>query len=248
MVSWSSKHETETRTYGIDWSARIGLNTIATIGFEVTQGTVVLTGQSFLNKVASVVVSGGVEGECAEILCRMTDSLGTEYITSVMLSIRDWDDLDNEASTSSKRQIVEMAFEWIGLPGYTFDASADEMASALRRLDTLMATDQIAGLRLNYNFPAGIGKSDPDEPSGIPDYAVLGISGQLAILVSPGIGKTISREALAGFSTSLRDLRAKAICVPQMTWAGGTPSGAGNSRRLSYNLTYMRGESSVVCC
>lgn len=48
----------------------------------------------------------------------------------------------------TKRDIVAMAFEEIGLAGYVFDLQPQQLEGALRRLDSMMATWNGKGLRL----------------------------------------------------------------------------------------------------
>jgi hypothetical protein len=48
----------------------------------------------------------------------------------------------------SKRQFVEAAFEEIGLASYVFDLQPEQIDSACRRLDTMMAQWNAVGIRL----------------------------------------------------------------------------------------------------
>jgi hypothetical protein len=247
LLTWPAKQQTETRTYGVDWSSRLNGAFISSVLFTVINGSVAIVAQSFTNTIASATVSGGINGECAELLCHIVDSNGIKYDAPITLAIRDWGDLGDQASTTTKRQIIEMAFEECGLPGYSFDASADEMSSAIRRLDALMAIDEISGMRLGYNFPAGIGKSDPDNMTGIPDYAVLAIAGQLASRIAPGLGKKLSQDQVRAFGQSFTNLQAKSLCIKEVLWPSGTPSGAGNKSTLA--SSYMRNDADIVeCC
>jgi len=72
----------------------------------------------------------------------------------------------------SKRQLIDAAFEELALAGYTFDIDPDEQLSALRRLDSMMATwgGPGIGIRIGYNATidrrTAIQTSNPAFPTG----------------------------------------------------------------------------------
>jgi len=71
----------------------------------------------------------------------------------------------------SKRQFVTAAFEEIGLASYVFDLNPEQMESALRRLDAMMADWNAKGIRLGYPLPSSPQNSDLDEQTNVPDSA-----------------------------------------------------------------------------
>ena len=52
-----------------------------------------------------------------------------------------------------KRQFISAAFEEIGLASYVFDLQPEQLQSALRRLDAMMADWNAKGIRLGYPAP-----------------------------------------------------------------------------------------------
>ena len=48
----------------------------------------------------------------------------------------------------TKRQYIEQAFEEVGLAAYVFDLTPEQLQSALRKLDAMMAEWNAKGLRL----------------------------------------------------------------------------------------------------
>mgnify|MGYP003525752305 CR=1 FL=1 len=52
----------------------------------------------------------------------------------------------------TKRQFVTQAFEEIGLAAYVFDLTPEQLQSALRRLDSMMASWNAKGIRLGYQI------------------------------------------------------------------------------------------------
>jgi len=64
----------------------------------------------------------------------------------------------------SKRQFVEAAFEEVGLAAYVFDLQPQQLESALRRLDAMMAEWNAKGIRLGYPLPGSPQNSDINAP------------------------------------------------------------------------------------
>ena len=71
----------------------------------------------------------------------------------------------------TKRQFITQAFEEIGLAAYVFDLTPDQLDSALRRMDAMVAGWNANGVRINYPLPNNPEDSDIDQPSGVPDFA-----------------------------------------------------------------------------
>jgi hypothetical protein len=71
----------------------------------------------------------------------------------------------------TKRQFVDAAFEEIGLASYVFDLTTEELASALRRLDAMMAQWNAKGIRLGYPLPTLAANSSLFSNSEVPDAA-----------------------------------------------------------------------------
>ena len=53
----------------------------------------------------------------------------------------------------TKRQFIEQAFEEIGLAAYVFDLTPEQLQSALRRLDAMMAGWNTNGIRIGWPMP-----------------------------------------------------------------------------------------------
>ncbi len=136
--------------------------------------------------------------------------------------------LKHEPRTSTKRQIVDMAYEECAMAGYEFDVTPEELQSALRRLDALMAEWQATGLRLAYNFPASIGTGNLDDWSGVPD-AALDISAKyLAMRIAPRMNKGLGAEARQARAAGMVALRTLCAVPVERRLSVNTPYGAGN--------------------
>jgi hypothetical protein len=129
----------------------------------------------------------------------------------------------------TKRQIVENAFEEIGLAGYAFDLQPEQLQAALRRLDTMMATWNAQGIRIGYPLPSSPGTSDLDASTGVPDAAVEAIVGNLAVRIAPLFGKTVSPDTKASARRAYNALLRWASEIPEMDLDRmSIPAGAGS--------------------
>lgn len=141
--------------------------------------------------------------------------------------------------SSTKRQIVEMAYEECSLAGYEFNLTPEETFSGLRKLDAMMAEWTVSSRDLGYNMPTTFGGGDLDEASGIPDAAISGTAISLAMAIAPAMAKVMSAETRSRLSISMTVIRAMCAKVPRsQKWARSTVAGAGN-RRYYYGSAFM---------
>lgn len=129
----------------------------------------------------------------------------------------------------TKRQIVEEAYEEIGLAAYTFDLQPEQLQSALRRLDRMMATWNGQGIRIGYPLPSSPGTSDLDQSTDVTDMALEAIVGNLAIRLAPLFGKTVSPDTKAAARKAYNTLLNLASSIPERVLDHtAIPAGEGN--------------------
>lgn len=128
----------------------------------------------------------------------------------------------------TKRQLIEEAFTELALQGYEFDISPEEQNTALRRLDTMMATWEGKGIRVGYLFPSGPDDSDPDSASGLPDSAVETVYLNLAIRLAAGFGKQLNPTTQQTARDGYDALLWRAAMPREQQMPNTLPRGAGN--------------------
>lgn len=127
----------------------------------------------------------------------------------------------------TKRQIIQQAFDEIGLAPYVFDLTADQLESALRRLDAMIATWDSKGIRLGYPLPSSPQNSDLDSQTNMPDIAVEAAFLQLAMRIAPSYGKAVSVETKVSAKQAYDSLLVQFSTPPEMQIPAGYPAGAG---------------------
>lgn len=135
-----------------------------------------------------------------------------------------------------KGHIVEMALEDCGIASFEFGLTAEEMSSGLRRLNAMMSTWPWSLIETYSCPPSGNGL--PEDPSGIPDNAVQAVAHNLALLLAPTMGKTLSPEYVRAAGTSRREFEAAYATPTPAPFPAKTPRGMGN-RSYGIDLPFI---------
>lgn len=139
----------------------------------------------------------------------------------------------------TKRQLIESAFEELGMAAYVFDMQPEEQIGALLKLDAMVANWYSQGLRLGYAATLDPKNADPDQESGLPDAANEPVYMNLAKRLAPSYGKVLTRETLTTAKEGMDRLWASALRdPPRMQYPRMTPAGAGN-RGFGLRRTFL---------
>lgn len=132
----------------------------------------------------------------------------------------------------TKREVLGKAFSLVGLAGYEYDLTGDELNDALTTMDAMAAEWDSKGIRIGYAFPSTQGGSDINMQSGVPDRAYMAVAANVACLIAPGYGKVPSREVKQAAKAGYDTLLARSLATPPQTQLPGSmPAGAGNRWR-----------------
>lgn len=140
----------------------------------------------------------------------------------------------------SKRQFVSAAFEEIGLAAYAFDLQPQQLESALRRLDAMLASWNSLGIRLGYPLPSSPEFSDIDAESEVPDSANEAIITNLAVKLAPSYGKQVMPETKATARETYNTLISRAVLPMEQQLPGTMPAGAGNKPWRVHDNPFLR--------
>jgi len=238
-VSWGTKDPDEVRNVSFSWIGRLNGALIASATLAVEDGTVTLSNVANTDTGISATISGGLDCEMATIVSTIiTDEADPQTLeqTFIIQIVANASALG--PSTSTKRQIVEMAYEECSLAGYEFNVTPEELFSGLRKLDALMAEWAQSSKDLGYNFPATFGGGDLEDVSGIPDAAINGAAISLAMAIAPAMGKQMSAESRGRLAKSMAVVSTMCAKKAVQGWARNTVAGAGN-RRWGWGSLFM---------
>ena len=139
----------------------------------------------------------------------------------------------------TKRQYIEQAFEEVGLAAYVFDLTPEQLQSALRKLDAMMAEWNAKGLRLGYPLPSSPQDSRLDEQTYVPDLANEAIYTNLGIRIAPSFGKGIMPDT-KGIAKMAYNTVVQAFAGPIPQQLPRTmPLGAGNKPWRRYDDPFV---------
>lgn len=140
----------------------------------------------------------------------------------------------------TKRDYIEQAFTEIGLAGYVFDLTPEELQTALRQLDSMMAKWNGRGIRIGWPMPSSPSNSDLDDATSVPDSANEAIYCGLAVRIAPTFGKTVGGQTQF-FAKEGYDLLLSQAAQPIEKQLPDTmPAGAGNKPWRNNESPFIR--------
>lgn len=127
----------------------------------------------------------------------------------------------------TRQDFINGALEEIGLASIAYDATADELVGAMRRLNAMMAEWNARGIRIGYPIPSGPNSGSLTDETNVPDSAWEAVVLNLALRIAPGYGKQVLPATMTGAKrafNALLNLHAQPaeMQLPVM------PAGAGN--------------------
>lgn len=144
----------------------------------------------------------------------------------------------------TKREFITAAFEEVGLASYIFDLQPEQVQSALRKLDAMMATWNAKGIRLGYPLVSSPDDSDLDDDSNVPDSANEAVIFNLGIRLAPSFGKSVAIETRINAKLAYDALLSIACFPVEMQLPSGMPAGAGN--RIFTDSKFLYGPDDAV--
>ncbi len=130
--------------------------------------------------------------------------------------------------TWTKRQLISSAFESVGMAGYIFDLTPEQIESALRKMDMMLAAWNAKGIRLGYPIPVSPEDSELSDESGIPDAANEAVVYNLGIRLAADFGKVVGAETKMHAKMAYDTLLARAAYPVPYQFPSTLPAGAGN--------------------
>lgn len=122
-------------------------------------------------------------------------------------------------------ELVRAALEEIGIADYEFDISPEQISSAIRRLNSMLAGWDARGILLS--FPIAKEKdAEADADSNIPDWAWEAVITNLAVILGPSYGKIPSNETKVAAKNSLNTVLGRVVRPKEMQFPS-MPKGAG---------------------
>lgn len=136
----------------------------------------------------------------------------------------------------TKKQLIDQAFSKIGLSSYQYDLQPEDAINAVITMDAIVGNINIP---LSYNMANDPSQADPNQESGLPNWANQAVYLSLAIAMCPNYGKTASAELKASAQSAINRMYAMASSSVDSLVPDNMPSGQGNkpwSRNIYRNF------------
>lgn len=147
----------------------------------------------------------------------------------------------------TKRDIINLAFGELGLGSYAYDLQPEDLATAVEKLDDLMAMWSGYGIETGYPLTTESSASTLDDEIGLILQLKSGVAAALAVDIAPDYGKTPSpdtmKKASKGFKNGLRTSFTPPDKHINQTMV---PAGAGYKRRHYYRNLAQDGPNEIL--
>ena len=130
----------------------------------------------------------------------------------------------------TKIQILEQAFEEIGIASYIFDLTPDQLMSALRRMDLMVSSWYAKNIKIGYPLPVTPNNSHMEEQIDTPLQANEALVLNLAVRLAPSYGKVVAPETKMLAKQLYDQLLVQAAMPFEMQYPRTLPLGAGYKR------------------
>lgn len=139
----------------------------------------------------------------------------------------------------TKRQLIEQAFDELGLASYVFDLTASELQSALRQLDAMIGTWVGKNINIPYGLPNSPEDSQIDDDSGLPVWANETVYKNLALRLAASYGKVVSTDTKMSANEGYRMLVYRVTSTIPLSYPSTMPAGAGNKPWRQYEDPFL---------
>jgi len=147
----------------------------------------------------------------------------------------------------TKKQLIEQAFEEIGISNYIYDLTPEQLQSALNKMDAMVASWETKGVRINYPMSNNPMSADINSNSCVPSYAHEAIYLNLALRIAPSFGKVLPQETKQSAHEAYSNLLSKNVQVIQRSLTPDLPAGQGNKPwRGGDNVYILPPESQIL--
>lgn len=138
----------------------------------------------------------------------------------------------------TKGKLAERIHKALGLNSRFTDAEPDQVLDTLNTVNDWMSTENGVGRRLGWNSNDPNTPANPDEETGIPDWAIQGVVYSCAILVASYFDKQPSQAIYSAAAQGMQTIAARTIEYQEVQYPNRMPLGQGN--RSPYGSTYYR--------
>lgn len=142
----------------------------------------------------------------------------------------------------TKRELANRILTLLGINTRTSEATPEEVEDVLGHLQDWMLSNNAIGRRIGWVVSDS--PPDPEEESGIPDWAVMGVSNSVALYLAPYFEKAPNPQIAMNAAYGMQTIAAMTVEVQQVQYPRRMPRGQASSH--PYGPKYFYPENRIV--
>lgn len=136
----------------------------------------------------------------------------------------------------TKGQLAQKILKLIGVNSRFSEAEPHEVQDVLGYMEDWLMSHNAVGKRIGYNLADGAPSAD--EESGIPDWAVLGFTYSVAMIVAPYFDKQVHPGIPAAAALGMQTIANRTVEVQPVQYPNRMPRG--HAQGSPYSQTYYQ--------
>ena len=142
----------------------------------------------------------------------------------------------------TKAELASRILKAIGVNTRTSDADPIEVQDTLKMAEDWLLANNAVGRRLGYVVSDG--EPDPTEETGIPDWAIMGVTYSVAEMACTYFEKQYTPSMARLAATGMRTIVNRTVEIQSVQYPSRFPRGQGNN--TTYGPKYYHPENRVV--
>ena len=148
----------------------------------------------------------------------------------------------------TKGELAQRILRLLGVNTRFTEADPGEVQDTLRYLEDWMTSENGIGRRVGWLFADG--EPDPGDDSGVPEFAVLAITNNAALVVAPYFEKQVHPSIIRSAALGMQTIMARTVEAQEVPYPHRMPRGHANgspySRTFYPKTEYIRTDNDFL--
>jgi hypothetical protein len=123
----------------------------------------------------------------------------------------------------TKGELAQKILKIIGVNTRFSEATPEEVQDTLGYIEDWMMAHNAVGKRIGYNQADGT--VNPDDPAGIPDWSVMGVTNSVAMMIAPYYDKPIHPGIMQNAMVGMQTIANRTVEIQPVQYPGRMPRG-----------------------
>jgi len=142
----------------------------------------------------------------------------------------------------TKGEIGQKILRLIGVNTRYSEASPEEMQDVLGYMEDWLLANNAVGRRLGYSISSG--SPNPADPSGLPDWSIMGVTNSVAMYIAPYFEKQLHPAIGINAAIGMQTIADETIEIATIQYPNKMAMGQCN--RTTYGQRYFRKDDRII--